>query len=73
MAITGMACETITSGSAQRRHAIDAANTMASAAPRIRPSASPITISAAVQAASPSSRSKRSTSTSATRDGGGRM
>jgi hypothetical protein len=73
MAITGIACETITSGSAQRRQPAEAANTMARAAPRIRPSSSPRTISLAVQAASASRRSERATSTASTRDGGGRM
>ena len=73
MAITGMACETITSGSAQRRQPAEAANTMASVAPSTRPSSRPTTISVAVQAASASRRSDRSTSTASTREGGGRM
>ena len=41
MANTGIACETITSGSAQRRQPAEAANTMARAAPRTRPSSRP--------------------------------
>ena len=41
MAITGMAWETITSGRAQRRQPAEAAKTMASVAPRIRPSSRP--------------------------------